>query len=72
MDCAIPDLSSAAWRKSTYSAADGGKCVETAPLPAHVGVRDSKNPGSPALLVSAASWRPFLVRVRTDMAPRSV
>ncbi|MCD0448863.1 DUF397 domain-containing protein [Actinocorallia sp. API 0066] len=33
-----------AWRKSTHSGAQGGNCVEVAPLPSAIGVRDSKNP----------------------------
>ncbi|MCD0448864.1 DUF397 domain-containing protein [Actinocorallia sp. API 0066] len=32
------------WRKSSYSGPQGGDCVEVAPLPGAIGVRDSKNP----------------------------
>ncbi|MFD8361732.1 DUF397 domain-containing protein, partial [Streptomyces hygroscopicus] len=43
-----PDLSVAAWRKSSYSNPDGGNCVEVADnLPGIVPVRDSKNPDGP-------------------------
>jgi Domain of unknown function (DUF397) len=34
------------WRKSGYSDETGGHCVEVAPLPEAIGVRDSKAPGA--------------------------
>ncbi len=37
------DLTGATWRKSSYSSANGGNCVEVARnLPGAVAVRDSK------------------------------
>lgn len=40
-----PDLSTAVWRKSSYSNADGGECVEVADgHPGIVPIRDSKHP----------------------------
>ncbi|MEU8509432.1 DUF397 domain-containing protein [Streptomyces brevispora] len=61
-----PGLSTAAWRKSSYSNGDGGECVETADnLPGIVPVRDSKAaPEGPALAFSAAHWAPFVAAVR--------
>lgn len=54
------DLSSAQWIKSSYSES-GGQCVEVAFLSNNaVGVRDSKNPGGPALAFSAEEWTAFL------------
>jgi hypothetical protein len=54
------DLSRAEWRKSSYSSQDGN-CVEVATnLPGAVAIRDSKDPGSPVLLIPAAGWRAFL------------
>jgi hypothetical protein len=65
------DLSSAVWRKSSYSGGNGGTCVEVAVLPgasegSHrvVAVRDSKNPTDPVLILSVADWRTFTVGVR--------
>lgn len=56
-----PDLSAAAWRRSTYSNTTGGNCVEVADgLPGVVPVRDSKNPDGHRLIVSAASWQAFV------------
>ncbi|MFD4986546.1 DUF397 domain-containing protein, partial [Streptomyces sp. NPDC058374] len=43
---------SAAWFKSSYSGTGGGECVEVAPLPSAVLVRDSKQSDGPLLGVS--------------------
>ncbi|HEY7486095.1 MAG TPA: DUF397 domain-containing protein [Streptosporangiaceae bacterium] len=53
------DLTGARWRKSSRSSTNGGNCVEVAPLPGIVAVRDSKNPDGPALTFSRAAWRSF-------------
>jgi hypothetical protein len=56
-----PELSSARWRRSSYSNANGGNCVEiTEDFPGVVPVRDSKNPNGPALVVPAAAWDAFV------------
>lgn len=57
------NLTQAAWRKSSYS---GGaqNCVEVATsLPGAVGVRDSKDPDGPALILTAQAWRAFAHQV---------
>ncbi|OIJ92813.1 DUF397 domain-containing protein [Streptomyces colonosanans] len=56
------DLSTARWRKSSYSNGDGGDCVEVAPgLPDVVPVRDSKQAEEgPVLFFKAATWTSFL------------
>jgi hypothetical protein len=55
------DLSSAEWKKSSYSGTNGGQCVEVARnLPGIVAVRDSKNPAGPALTFTLDEWRAFL------------
>lgn len=63
----IPDASVlSTWRKSSYSAGDGGDCVEAADgVPAVVPVRDSKVPHGPALVVQAAAWTTFVGAVKT-------
>jgi hypothetical protein len=54
------DLTHADWRKSSYSGTNGGNCVEVARnLPGVVAVRDSKNPGGPALVFTPADWEAF-------------
>ena len=50
------------WRKSSRSDAEGA-CVEIAPLPASVAVRDSKAPGS-TLTLDAGAWRRLLAAAR--------
>jgi Domain of unknown function (DUF397) len=62
-----PDLSAAQWHKSTRSNGHGGACVEVATnLPGVVAVRDSKDPGGPALVFSPAQWQDFLATVRLE------
>lgn len=59
------DLSTAQWRKSSYSSGAGGNCVEVATnLPGLVAVRDSKNPGAPALLLTPGQWRALTTTLR--------
>lgn len=56
-----PGLSTIRWRKSSYSNADGGNCVEVADgFPGAVPVRDSKNTDGPALELSAQAWDRFV------------
>jgi hypothetical protein len=56
------DLSSAEWRKSTLSGANG--CVEVAFVDGQVVVRDSKNRHEHVLVFSQAEWAAFLGGVR--------
>ncbi|MFI7138420.1 DUF397 domain-containing protein [Streptomyces massasporeus] len=61
------DLSTAVWRKSSYS--DGGQtnCLEVADdHPGTVPVRDSKNPDGPILVFGATSWTSFLTQVKGE------
>lgn len=60
-------LTSAKWRKSSYSGSNGGECVELAGLPGTVAVRDSKDPEGPVLLLSRAALREA-VRARVSDA----
>ncbi|MGW3432678.1 DUF397 domain-containing protein [Streptomyces melanosporofaciens] len=56
-----PNLSTAVWRKSSYSNNDGGVCVEVADnLPGIVPVRDSKNPDGPVLIFPTHCWSAFI------------
>ncbi|RQX05388.1 DUF397 domain-containing protein [Micromonospora inaquosa] len=55
------ELTGARWRKSTRSNGSGGACVEVADnLPGLVAVRDSKDPGGPALVFPPDAWRAFV------------
>lgn len=60
------DLSTAVWRKSTYSNGDGGDCLEvcyshTAVVP----VRDSKAPHGPVLTITAPAWTSFVTSLKS-------
>ncbi|MFD9957701.1 DUF397 domain-containing protein [Amycolatopsis sp. NPDC058986] len=52
------------WRKSSYSTANGGACVEVAYQPGRAHVRDSKTPHTGSLIVPAAAWRTFTSTLR--------
>ncbi|WP_280345891.1 DUF397 domain-containing protein [Nocardia abscessus] len=57
------DLSGAHWFKSSRSGG-GQDCVEIAFLDTgRVGVRDSKNPASPALVFTPSEWDAFAASV---------
>lgn len=58
------NLDRAVWRKSARS---GGaqNCVEVAGnLPGAIGVRDSKDPGGPALAFTRREWAAFVDQVK--------
>jgi Domain of unknown function (DUF397) len=52
------------WRKSSFSGANGGQCVETASTGGVVLVRDTVNRDGVTLSVTAAAWREFTVSLR--------
>ena len=59
------DLSTAAWRKSSYSDGGDNNCVEVADgYTGLVPVRDSKTPTSRALVFPAGSWLAFVGLVK--------
>ena len=52
------------WRKSSYSGADGGECVEVATAAGVVMVRDTKNRNNGTLMVPASAWRAFVATAK--------
>jgi hypothetical protein len=60
------DMSSAIWRKSSYSGANGGNCIEIAATARTVAVRDSKAPDGPVLAFGSKDWQRFADRVKAD------
>jgi formylmethanofuran dehydrogenase subunit D len=52
------------WRKSSYSGADGGECVEVATASGVVLVRDTKNRNGGMLIVPASMWSAFVATVK--------
>lgn len=64
------DLSTAVWRKSSYTNGDGGDCVEVVDdLPGIVPVRDSKDPHGPAIVFPATAWSAFVTAVKDTGLP---
>jgi len=51
------------WRKSTYSDASGGQCIEVAGN-ALILIRDTTNRNAGTLAFSAAAWEQFLHTIR--------
>ncbi|MFD9426987.1 MULTISPECIES: DUF397 domain-containing protein [unclassified Streptomyces] len=55
------DASELRWFKSSHSSSgDGNDCVEVAPAPDTVHVRDSKDVHGPRLAVAPAAWVSFV------------
>ncbi|MGW6744053.1 DUF397 domain-containing protein [Streptomyces sp. NPDC055025] len=54
------------WRKSTYSGASNGDCLEVADGYADIPVRDSKNPTGPTLLFRPTNWSSFIDAVKAE------
>ncbi|HEU5155446.1 MAG TPA: DUF397 domain-containing protein [Streptosporangiaceae bacterium] len=61
----ILDSEAARWRKSSHSGSEGGTCVELADLSATVGIRDSKDPDGPGLVVSRRELGSFVARIKS-------
>lgn len=59
-DKARLSLDGLAWFKSSYSAGNGGECVEVAVRPARVHVRDSKDTSRAVLAVQPTAWTAFV------------
>ena len=52
------------WRKSTYSGANGGNCVEVGNTASVVSVRDTKDAAGPRLSVGTAAWKAFTEQLK--------
>ena len=52
------------WHTSSFSGENGGSCVEVAPTPTGVAVRDTKDRTRAPHLHSATAWRAFVAAVR--------
>jgi hypothetical protein len=59
------DVSSAIWRKSSYSGNNGGACVEVAATD-RVLVRDTQDREGPALAFGRQAWEAFAAKVKAD------
>ena len=52
------------WRKSSFSGANGGACVETASNDGVILVRDTANRDGTTLSVPADAWQTFTASLR--------
>lgn len=52
------------WRKSSYSGAQGGDCVETASADGVVMVRDTNDRDGQTLAFAAAAWTVFAASLK--------
>jgi len=59
-------MSAQQWRKSSYSASNGGDCVEVARLPEGIGIRDSKNREHGRLTMPPAQFTALLARLKQE------
>jgi uncharacterized protein DUF397 len=50
------------WQKSSYSG-DSSNCVEIAPAPTAIHIRDSKSPTGPRLAFPPATWSDFIAHM---------
>ncbi|WP_248961709.1 DUF397 domain-containing protein [Sphaerisporangium perillae] len=67
MDNVTYEFTNVQWRKSSFSGHDGSDCVEVVHLSGgRRGVRDSKDRGRPALVVSSVEWVAFLDHLKID------
>jgi uncharacterized protein DUF397 len=57
-----PEPDGIVWHTSSYSGS-GSACVEVAPAPAGVLVRDSKNADGTTLAITTTAWRAFLTTI---------
>jgi hypothetical protein len=55
------------WRKSSYSGANGGSCVEVASAEG-VAVRDTTNRDGGTLVFSAQAWKAFAATIKNGEA----
>ena len=56
------------WRKASYSASNGGGCVEVADQANRVLVRDTKDRSGPVLGFTPGAWQRFADRVKRSLA----
>ncbi|GAA1524615.1 hypothetical protein GCM10009678_02350 [Actinomadura kijaniata] len=54
-----------AWRKASRSTENGGHCIEVAGLGEGVGIRDSKDPGGPMVLIGREEAQALAVFVKS-------
>jgi hypothetical protein len=63
------DIERLAWRTSSFSSGndDNGSCVEVAPLPTGIAVRDTKDRSRAPHVYSRSTWESVLNAVRSGV-----
>jgi hypothetical protein len=56
------------WRKASYSAGNGGGCVEAASTAGAVLIRDTQDRTGPVLRFAPGAWRHFADQVKRSLA----
>lgn len=59
-------VSGATWRKSSYSGANGGNCIEAGDGRNVILVRDTKDRTGPVLRFTPDAWHRFAGQVKAD------
>ncbi|WP_083983825.1 DUF397 domain-containing protein [Actinomadura hibisca] len=59
------DLNDAQWRKASRSSAQGDQCVEVAAISGTAGIRDSKDPHGPKLVLSPEAVRSLVNGIKS-------
>ncbi|MFB7332537.1 DUF397 domain-containing protein [Streptomyces adustus] len=60
-ETSVDEASELKWLKSSYSdSSNPSDCVEIAPTPTTIHIRDSKNPGGARLAAAPAAWAAFV------------
>jgi len=54
------------WRKASYSASNGGGCIEAASTPDAVLIRDTTDRDRMTLTVKADVWRSFVTLLKAE------
>ena len=59
------DVTSVAWRTSSYSGSNGGTCIEVGTANSAVAVRDSRDQDGPQLAFPADTWQAFTTQLKS-------
>lgn len=64
MSISSAELAGAAWRISSHSQQGGSTCVEVAPLPGAVGVRDTTRRDAGTHIISAGAFAALIAAIK--------
>jgi hypothetical protein len=61
------DVTSVAWRTSSYSGDNGGTCVEVGTTGLALAIRDSTHRDGPQLAFAPATWKAFTSQLKASV-----